>query len=106
MRALDEFGMCVKVWNFVIKVDPEAQTLFATDRTGMSIFYFLFVGGADGSGGITVTDCNTSKPLFEIRGVRPFAHLEFAKGHVIFDTGNGTFPIYNNTLWLTHRIRA
>ena len=40
-------------------------------------------------GGITVTDCDTSKPLFQIRGVRPFAHLEFAKGFVVFDTGRG-----------------
>jgi hypothetical protein len=42
-------------------------------------------------GGITVTDCDTSKPLFQIRGVRPFAHLEFAKGFVVFDTGRGEF---------------
>jgi hypothetical protein len=82
------------VWR--IKVDPEALTLFATDRTGMS-FLHAHSGGANDSGGITVTDCNTSKALFEIRGVRPFAHLEFAKGHVIFDTGNGTSPIYYNT---------
>lgn len=45
----------------------------------------------DGPGGITVTDCKTSAPIFEIGGVRPFAHLEFAKGFVIFDTGNGEY---------------
>lgn len=42
-----------------------------------------------GIGGVTVTDTKTSDALFEIRGVRPFAHLEFARGFVIFDTGNG-----------------
>lgn len=37
-----------------------------------------------------MTDAKTSVPIFEIPGVRPFAHLEFAKGIVVFDTGNGT----------------
>jgi hypothetical protein len=45
------------------------------------------------SGGITVTDTKTSEAIFEIGGVRPFAHLEFAKGFVTFDTGNGASPM-------------
>lgn len=36
-----------------------------------------------------MTDTKTSEAIFEIGGVRPFAHLEFAKGFVTFDTGNG-----------------
>ena len=40
-----------------------------------------------------MTDCDTSKPLFQIRGVKPFAHLEFAKGFAVFDTGRGEFAI-------------
>lgn len=50
------------------------------------------------AGGITVTDTKTSQALFEIGGVRPFAHLEFAKGFVTFDTGSGTVNIIFTSL--------
>jgi len=78
------------VWR--IKVDSENQTLLATDRTGERIISQQYERTLTESGGITVTDCNTSKALFEIKGVRPFAHLEFTKGFVIFDTGRGMLP--------------
>lgn len=77
------------VWR--IKVDSESQTLLATDRTGEPLWAYSGDWPLTMSGGITVTDCSTSKALFEITGVRPFAHLEFAKGFVIFDTGRGTY---------------
>jgi hypothetical protein len=84
------------VWR--IKVDPESQTLLATDRTGELATLEKARPQADQLGGITVTDCNTSQALFEIGGVRPFAHLEFAKGFVVFDTGNGMSSILGCSL--------
>jgi hypothetical protein len=36
-----------------------------------------------------VVDAKSSQPLFALRGVRPWAHLEFCKGFAIFDVGQG-----------------
>jgi hypothetical protein len=38
---------------------------------------------------LEVVDNASSTPLFFIEGVRPYAHLEFAKGFAVFDNGRG-----------------
>lgn len=43
----------------------------------------------ESAGGLSVVDAKSSQPLFALRGVRPWAHLEFCKGFAIFDVGQG-----------------
>lgn len=59
------------VWRF--KVDNEQDTMLCTDRTG----------------GLAVIDNKTSAPLFTIPDVRPYAHIEFARGLAVFDIAHG-----------------
>ncbi len=42
-----------------------------------------------GVGGLSVIELDTSARIYEIPGVRSFAHLEFAKGYAVFDVGRG-----------------
>ncbi|WVQ93502.1 hypothetical protein IAU59_000576 [Kwoniella sp. CBS 9459] len=58
------------VWR--LKVDKEENTIIATSRLD----------------GILVSDAQNSEPLFEYTDVAPYAHLEFAKGFVIFNIGD------------------
>ncbi|WVF65873.1 hypothetical protein IAT40_000610 [Kwoniella sp. CBS 6097] len=58
------------VWR--LKVDQEEKTIITTSRLD----------------GVLVSDAETSDPLFEYTDVAPYAHLEFAKGFVIFNIGN------------------
>ncbi|OCF40071.1 hypothetical protein I317_06146 [Kwoniella heveanensis CBS 569] len=58
------------VWR--LKVDKEEDTIITTSRLD----------------GILVADAETNEPLFEYTDVAPYAHLEFAKGFVIFNIGN------------------
>ncbi|ORY29786.1 hypothetical protein BCR39DRAFT_162382 [Naematelia encephala] len=59
-----------------IKLDPEEGTLLSTSCVAETI-----------GRGLHVLDAKTNQPLFVICAVRPWAHLEFAKGFVIFDVG-------------------
>ena len=38
-------------------------------------------------------DLHTAAPLFEIQGGKAFAHLEFAMGYAVFDTGQSVSTI-------------
>ena len=71
------------VWR--IKEDPEEGTMLMTSRTGESPFRTSPLP----AGGLTVIHIESSKLLFQVRGVRPWAHLEFAKGFAVFDIGPG-----------------
>ena len=48
-----------------------------------------------GEGGLIVSDVSSSyldvgsRPLSIMTQVRPFAHIEHAKGHIVFDIGEG-----------------
>ena len=50
--------------------------------------------------GLIVTDLKTSAPLFILHDLHGWAHLEFAKGFVIFDADHG--EVFNSTQSCTH----
>jgi hypothetical protein len=89
------------VWR--IKVDPEEGTLISTSRTGgcgatATCTPSPFTSADESAGGLSVVDAKSSQPLFALRGVRPWAHLEFCKGFAIFDVGQGECTSHHPTI--------
>ena len=72
------------VWRF--KLDPEQQTALASSRTGG-----CHCDAALNVGGLVVEDTSQEHlgTLYLHRDVRPMAHVELAKGFVVFDVGEG-----------------
>ncbi|KAF8964925.1 hypothetical protein BDZ97DRAFT_1918628 [Flammula alnicola] len=55
-----------------------------------------------GIGGLMVRDLETDKVLWELprRYVRGFAHLEYGKGYMIFDRGDGSKEVWRCTAYI------
>jgi hypothetical protein len=64
------------VWR--IKADAEQNTFISTSRRFR---------------GLSVVDRDTSEPLFGIRGLEPYSHIEAGRGFVVFNTPGQVGPL-------------
>lgn len=76
-------GLHNNLWRF--KVDNEQDVVISTDISGERQHSSTYATRSPRTGGLSVTDIQTSESLYRIPDVVGTAHVEFAKGLVVFN---------------------
>lgn len=76
-------GLHNNLWRF--KLDNEQDVVISTDISGENQYSSTHATRSSRTGGLSVTDIQTSEMLYRIPDVVGTAHVEFAKGLVVFN---------------------